>query len=67
MEKLFPALAVVLMVCPALVAQGVTYTDDFNGANPDNPWLFADHTGTNAEYWDSSTGPVWGYPGPSSR
>ncbi|MCX7429249.1 MAG: VPDSG-CTERM sorting domain-containing protein [Planctomycetia bacterium] len=52
MRKLIPLLAIMLMAGPALVAPGLaaTYTDNFNGANPQQWWAVQDEAG-NVEVW----------------
>ena len=44
MRKLIPLLAIMLMAGPALVASGLaaTYTDNFNGTNPQQWWAVQD-------------------------
>ncbi|MBN2295859.1 MAG: PEP-CTERM sorting domain-containing protein [Pirellulales bacterium] len=56
MNRLLVFLAIALMACPILVARGATYSDNFDGANPQKPWLIFDEY-AQGEYWDSSVGP----------
>ena len=52
MRKLIPLLAMMLMAGPALVAPGLaaTYTDNFNGAAPQQWWAVQDEAG-DVEVW----------------